>query len=62
LKAKRLDATKEQLEASGEEYIAAAEAHARAAQIFAEMLGMVCRREYYRYGTQMVVFHKINIH
>ena len=32
----------------------AAEAHARAAQILAEMLGMVCHREYYRYGTQMV--------
>jgi hypothetical protein len=55
LKAKRLDATKEQLQSSGEQHIAAAESHARAAQILAEMLGMVCHREYYRYGNQMVL-------
>jgi hypothetical protein len=38
----------------GEAHIADAEASQRAAQIFAEMLGLVCHREYFEIGEQMV--------
>jgi hypothetical protein len=34
---------------------AAAKAHATAAQIWAEMLGLVCHPEYYKLGDQTVI-------
>jgi hypothetical protein len=34
-----------------------AKAHATAAQIWAEMLGLVCHPEYYKLGDQTVIFH-----
>ena len=52
--AKRLNVNTRQLESMGEAHIADAEASKRAAQIFAEMLGLVCHREYFEIGEQMV--------
>jgi hypothetical protein len=53
-KAKRLDVTTEQLESMGPAFVADAEASKRTAQILAEMLGLVCHREYFEIGEQMV--------
>jgi len=56
-----LDCTKEQLAAFGETYIQNAEVQARAAQMLAEMLGLVCHREYFAdYPDQMVKMTSIN--
>ena len=52
--AKKLDVTARQLEILGEGYIADTEASKRAAQILGEMLGLVCHREYFEIGEQMV--------
>lgn len=49
-----MHATPEQLASAGETHLANAEAQNRAAQIFAEMLGLVCHREYIACGNQMV--------
>jgi hypothetical protein len=49
-----LHATLEQIQSAGEAHIAEAEAEARAAQILAEMLGVVCHEDYYKYGDQMI--------
>jgi hypothetical protein len=49
-----LEATAEQIETPGEAYLAKAEAQKRGAQIFAEMLGLACHREYIVCGEQMV--------
>jgi hypothetical protein len=52
--AKKLDVTTRQLKKLGEDYIADTEARKKAAQILAEMLGLVCHREYFEIGEQMV--------
>jgi hypothetical protein len=54
VQAKKLNATLEQIRSVGEDYIAKAEAKAWATQILAEMLGVVCHEDYYKYGDQMV--------
>ena len=46
----------DQIELEGTESLQKAEAEARAAQIFAEMLGVVCHRDFYKLGEQMVIF------
>ena len=52
--AKKLDVTARQLANLGGKFIAKAEASKRAAQIFAEMLGLVCHRGFIEIGEQMV--------
>ena len=52
--AKRLSVTTQQLENIGKAHIADAEASKRAAQILAEMLCLVCHREYFEIGEQLV--------
>jgi hypothetical protein len=49
---KRLDATREQLENLGSSYVANALSNKLAAQIFAEMLGVVCHRDYLKTGNK----------
>ena len=54
LSAKNLDATLEQIESAEPVQIADTVAQKRAAQILAEMLGIVCYQEYIECGNQMV--------
>jgi hypothetical protein len=54
MKAKRLNVDTRELDSMGETNIANAEASKIAAQILAEMLGLVCHREYFEIGEQMV--------
>lgn len=49
-----MDASLDQLASEGETNIKNAEAQARAAQIFAEMMGLVCHQEFIDFGDQMV--------
>jgi len=52
-----LDVSLEQIKTQGAYHIAKAEAQKRAAQILAEMLSVVCHREYFELGDQMVCYY-----
>jgi len=55
LQAKKLDETWANLYKPKDKTVGEAVAWARAAQMFAEMLGMICHPEYYRSRTQKVI-------